>query len=317
MDKITHLNKCYCSGVKPAIAYKYIININENEYTIDKQIITGNELHELAGTSPDTHFIRKKTQEGKVLVGPNVQVDLTECGIERFIIRPFKQEVIDLEDCFCEGVTPVITYKYLIKVNRIKYEIDKEKISREEILKLVGKDPDKHRLRMFTKNGKIILEEGQIIDLTECGVERFVYEALDCTEGFISKEPSVLLKEDINFLASMNNIVDYVEEGGLNWVIFRDLDIPCGYNVGKADAAILIPPHYPTAALDMIYFYPALVRADGKMIRQLSERKIEGKVYQRWSRHRTALNKWNPEIDNLESQLDLMLSCLKAEFDKR
>src|SRR5690606_25476219 len=111
----------------------------------------------------------KKTKQGKELVGPNVKVDLTECGIERFIVRPFKQEIIDLEDCFCEGVIPVITYKYLIKINGKKYEVDREEMSREEILILAGKDPSKHRLRMFTKNGKVILEDGQIIDLTTCG----------------------------------------------------------------------------------------------------------------------------------------------------
>ncbi len=313
----TNLKECYCSGVKPAIAYEYIIHINETEFSINNQTITGNDLHKLAETSSDTHFIRKKTKKGKELVGPNVKVDLTECGIERFIIRPFKQEIIDLEDCFCEGVNPVITYKYLIKVNGKKYEVDKEEISREEILKLVGKDPDKHRLRMFTKNGKEILQQGQVIDLTECGVERFVYEALDCIEGFITETPSALPKEDLCFIASMSITVDYVEESSLSWIIFRDLEIPDGYNVSKADAAILIPPHYPTAQLDMIYFSPALIRADGKMIRQLSNRTIEGKIYQRWSRHRSAINKWNPETDNIESHLDLMLSCLRAEFNKR
>lgn len=316
-NKQTNLKECYCSGVKPALAYEYVFYTNENKHVTDQKIVTGDYLHELEGTNPDTHFIRKKTKRGKELVGSKVEVDLTECGIERFIIRPYKQEIIDLEDCFCEGTNPIITYKYLIKVNRVKYETDKDEISREEIFKLVGKDPSKHRLRMFTKDGKVIIKEGQIIDLTKCGVERFVYEALDCTEGFITEEPSILPKEDIYFLASIENTVDYLEEGSLSWVVFRDLEIPKGYNVSKADAAILIPPHYPTAPLDMIYFYPALSRVDGKMIRQLSNQNIEGRIYQRWSRHRTALNKWNPEIDNLESQLDLMLSCLKAEFNKR
>lgn len=313
----TNLKECYCKGVKPAIAYEYIFNINEGEHSTKNQVITGNELHALAGTKSDTHFIRMVTDKGKILVGPSVQVDLTECGIERFIIRSYKQETIELENCFCEGVKPVITYKYLIKVNGKKYEVNKEEISREEILKLVGKDPDKHRLRMFTKNGKEILQQGQVIDLTECGVERFVYEALDCIEGFLTETPSVLPKEDLDFLASMSNTVDYVEEGALSWIIFKGLEIHKGYNVSKADAAILIPPHYPTAQLDMIYFSPDLVRADGKMIGQLSNQQIEGKIYQRWSRHRTALNEWNPEIDNVESHLDLMISCLKAELNKR
>jgi len=251
----TNLKECYCKGIKPAIAYEYILDINEKEYTTNKQVITGNELHQFEGTSPETHFIRMKTKQGKRLVGPEIKVDLTECGIERFIIRPYKQEVIDLEDCFCEGTNPIITYKYLLKINRVKHETDKDEISREELFKLISKDPSKHRLRMFTKKGKVIITEGQIIALTKCGVERFVYEALDCTEGFISEAPSFLLKEDINLLSSMKNIVNYVEQGALNWLIIKDLKIPEGYNVSNADAAILIPPHYPSTQLDMIFFY--------------------------------------------------------------
>ena len=40
-------------------------------------------------------------------------------------------------------------------------------------------------------------------------------------------------------------------------------------------------------------------------------------VYQRWSRHRDVNNKWNPEIDDIESHIDLMFNCLEAEFNKR
>ena len=317
MENKTYLKKCYCSGVKPALAYEYIIHINETEFSTKNQTIIGNDLHKLAGTSSETHFIRMVIKKGKIEVGPLIEIDLTECGIERFIILPYKQETIDLENCFCEGVNPVITYKYLIKINGKKYEVDREEMSREDILNLVGKDPNKHRLRMFTKKGKEILEQGQIIDLTKCGVERFVYEALDCIEGFISESPSIISKDDLSFLASKKITVNYLEEGSLNWVLFRDLEIPNGYNVSKTDAAILIPPHYPTTQLDMIYFYPPLQRADGKAIGALSNRSIEGKIYQRWSRHRSTINKWNPEADNIESHLDLMLSCLRAEFNKR
>lgn len=316
VDK-TSLKECFCNGVKPAIAYEYIFNINEDEHSTKNQIITGNELHAFAGTNSETHFIRMVTDKGKVLIGPSVKVDLTECGIERFIIRPYKQEAIDLENCFCEGVKPVITYQYIIKINGKKFTVEQEKISREEILKLVDKDPDKHRLRMFTKDGKVILKEGEIVDLTECGVERFVYEPLDCKEGFVANLSVELPKGDSDFITSCELKVDSIKEDKLNWLIFRNFKVPDGYNVEVVDAAILIPPHYPATQLDMIYFNPPLARMDGKQIRTLSNQTIEDKTYQRWSRHRTPLNKWNPEVDDVESHLDLMKSCLIAEFTKR
>lgn len=313
----TDLKECYCSGVKPAIAYEYIFDINEDRHSSKDKVITGNTLHELAGTSPDTHFIRMVTKKGKVPIGPMIKIDLTDCGIERFIIRPFKQETLDIEDCFCEGVNPYITYQYLIKINGKKYTIDKEEITGKEILKLVDKDPKTHRLRMFTKNGKVIIKPDQKVDVTTCGVERFVYEPLDCQEGFILKTDFNVPIEDREFLNSLSNKVDMVKEGNINWLIIRDYELPNGYNVANADVAFLIPPHYPRTQLDMVYFNPPLSRKDGKIIRTLSNQQIEGKTYQRWSRHRTAANKWNPEIDNVEAHVDLMMSCLIAEFNKR
>lgn len=313
-----NLQECYCNGIKPTIAYTYEFNINEETHTTDNKVITGSKLHELNESSPDTHFIRMVTKKGKQLVGPETIVDLTECGIERFIIRPFQQEKLDLHDCYCEGSTPIITYKYLIKINRDKYEVDKEVVTGSDVLELVKKDPETHRLRMFSKGGKKVIKPSEEIDLTQCGVERFIVEPLDCTEGFIqSKNFNHLLPEDNKFLETLEFKVDLLKESNLNWLILRDYPVPNGYNVKVADIAIMIPNNYPAGRLDMAYFHPKLSRIDNKPIGALSDQRIEGKVYQRWSRHRTSANAWNPEQDNLESHLDLMLNCLKSEFRKR
>ncbi|WP_396632754.1 multiubiquitin domain-containing protein [Maribacter sp. R86514] len=311
------LYKCYCDGVKPEIAYEYSFKIFKEDYLTRKQVITGNDLHELFGSNASTHFIRMVVKEGKKEVGPLTKVDLTKCGIEKFIIRPFEQETIDLETCFCEGATPIITYQYVIKVNRDKYTSEKEILTGREILALAGKDSKTHRLRMFTKKGKVIVDADETIDLTKCGVERFVAEPLDCTEGFVTKNQFTLPDEDVHFLDSIRNGVDLIQEGNRRWLIFRGYKIPDGYNVEVADLAILIPPHYPTAGLDMMYLNPPLARKDGAAIKALSNQTIEGKRYQRWSRHRSAANKWNPNIHNVESHVDLMVRCLTAEFAKR
>ena len=182
--------------MKPELAYEYIFKINIKDHSTRDKVITGNKLHELEGTSSETHFIRMVTAKGKIDIGPLIKVDLTECGIERFIILPYEQETIDLEDCYCKGVNPIITFKYLLKINREKYKTEKEKLTGAEILALAGKDSKSHRLRMFTKNGKVIIDADQTIDLTECGVERFVAEPLDCTEGFVVKNQFALPDED-------------------------------------------------------------------------------------------------------------------------
>lgn len=314
----TNLHECFCSGVKPELAYEYEFYINDNTHNTRNKIITGEELHQMAGTSSDTHFIRMKTQKGKILVGPKVNVDLTECGIERFIIRPYRQETIDLHDCFCEGVNPVITFKYLIKVNRDKYEVEQEKISGKEIIELLGKDPQTHSVRMFSKGGKVLVKNDEYVDLTECGVERFVIMPLECREGFINDARIKQLQgEDKKFLDELDFQVEFLKEGNLDWLVIRDYQLPRGYNLEKTDVAIYIPSSYPVAQLDMIYFHPSLNRIDNKPIGALSSKSIEGKNYQRWSRHRTTSNRWNPEVDNIESHLDMMMNCLVEEFKKR
>jgi hypothetical protein len=321
MKSVVNLKDCYCEGVKPSIAYKYEFFINNDSYEWENQYVTGNELHKLAGTSPETHFIRMRTNENKNLIGPNIKVDLTECGIERFIILPFVQETLDLHDCFCQGVKPYITYKYIIKINRDKFEVEQETITGSEIIRLINKDPKTHRVRMFTSNGKMIIKNDEEVDLTACGVERFVVEPLDCTEGFIISTPfKQLLSEDFNYLKSHSN-VDFITDGagqnGTSWLIIRSFPIPKGYNVETADIAFFVPVNYPAGGLDMIYFYPHLRRIDGKPIGALASQNIEGKEYQRWSRHRTQLNRWDHETDNLESHIDLMMNCLIDEFKKR
>jgi hypothetical protein len=317
MNSITDLKECYCSGVKPEIAYEYEFYINETPHRTKNQVISGLQIHQFAGTNPTTHFISMKTRSDKTLIGPNIDVDLTDCGIERFTVLPFEQQALDLHDCFCQGSIPYITYKYLIKINGDKYEVFQEEITGLEILKLAGKNPENNRVKMFSKGGKVLIGLQEVVDLTACGVERFVIEPLDCTEGFIKTDlPLQLLEEDLSFLDKIG-VVNSIDNGSSDWLVLRSCTLPDGYNVQNADVAFMIPKQYPAAALDMFYFYPPLTRADGLPIGALTLQTIEGKDYQRWSRHRTGDNTWDPEIDSISSHYDLMINCLKSEFKKR
>jgi hypothetical protein len=316
-DTVTNLRDCYCSGVKPEIAYEYEFYINETLHKTKNQIISGLQIHQLAGTNPNTHFISMKTRTSKTIVGPNINVDLTDCGIERFVVLPFEQQVLDIHDCFCSGATPFITYKYLIKINGDKYEVSQEQITGFEILKLVGKEPANHRVKMFSKSGKKLIGLDEIVDLTTCGIERFVVEPLDCTEGFIGFEkPNQLLPEDLIFLKQFE-VVSFLTSGNSDWLILRSCKLPAGFTVEFADVAFLIPKTYPASQLDMFYFFPELKRIDGKPIGALSTQLLEEKSYQRWSRHRSGQNPWDSEVDNIQSHYEMMINCLKEEFKKR
>jgi hypothetical protein len=106
-----------------------------------------------------------------------------------------------------------------------------------------------------------------------------------------------------------------ISNGG-RWVLIHTFPVPGGYNHSSVDIAVKIEPGYPDTQLDMVYFYPPLARLDGSPIGALSSQVIDGKGFQRWSRHRTGANPWRPGEDDLSSHLSLIEYWLERELKK-
>ena len=86
-------------------------------------------------------------------------------------------------------------------------------------------------------------------------------------------------------------------------LLLHGFPIPDGYTIKSSTAAIVIPADYPTQGLDMVYFYPPIIRLDGKEISKTnSSRTFDGIIYQRWSRHYT-ITRWNPSEDSLATHV--------------
>lgn len=100
------------------------------------------------------------------------------------------------------------------------------------------------------------------------------------------------------------------------WLLVHDFPVPPGYNAEKVIAALMIAPGYPDAQIDMVYFYPPLARADGRAINALAQQQLDGKIFQRWSRHRTAQNPWRPGEDNISTHLALVEGWLEKELTR-
>ncbi|MCB9341790.1 MAG: hypothetical protein H6577_26995 [Lewinellaceae bacterium] len=164
----------------------------------------------------------------------------------------------------------------------------------------------------FGRVEKVELDEK--VDLAICGVERFVTIPLDQTEGRPQRTDFLMPEADREYLAASGFNFETVREGSNQWLIVRDFPVPPGYNTGKVDVALMIPPGYPTAPLDMAYFHPPLARTDGRGINALSSQSIEGKNYQRWSRHRTGQNPWRPDVDDISTHMSLVSHWPEREF---
>jgi hypothetical protein len=125
-----------------------------------------------------------------------------------------------------------------------------------------------------------------------------------------------LLSEDEAFLNSLALPWEAIVDGS-PWVLVHEFPTHAGYNHPQATVAVRIETGYPQAQLDMVYVFPALARTDGKAIgRTESTQAIDGKSFQRWSRHRTAVNPWIADEDNLGTHLQLVEGWFKREFKK-
>ena len=101
---------------------------------------------------------------------------------------------------------------------------------------------------------------------------------------------------------------------GERWLLVHDFPVPSGYDHRTVTVAVQITAGYPTAALDMVYVHPSLARSDGRPIGALTAMIIDGKAFQRWSRHRTNENPWRPGIDDVATHLGLVEEWFAREF---
>ena len=122
--------------------------------------------------------------------------------------------------------------------------------------------------------------------------------------------------EDMEWLESQQLRYELVDEGGVLRVMIHDFPVGSGYNVESVAVNVRIEPGYPDSQIDMVYFYPALSRVDGRSIAALSNDNFDGKTWQRWSRHRTPANPWRPGIDNLATHFALIQDWLSRELKK-
>lgn len=126
-----------------------------------------------------------------------------------------------------------------------------------------------------------------------------------------------LPEQDVVYLEDLGLPWEAVNDGGMQWVIIHNYPVPHGYNVTDVSVAVKIETGYPRAQLDMAYFFPALSRLDGNGINAITVQMIDGKQYQRWSRHRTGQNPWRDDVDDLSTHLALVSYWFEQEFLKQ
>jgi len=213
------------------------------------------------------------------------------------------------------GRPPVL---FKIQIDKQLHDVRDATPTGRFLLELAGKKPpEQFALYLKPKGGqpkRIGLDE--TVDLRAPGVERFVTLPLDQTEGLEMRKQFSLPAEDIEWLESQKLPYELVSEGGALRVVVHNFPIPTGYNLATVTANVRIEPGYPDTQIDMVYFYPAISRQDGKSITALANDSFDGKSWQRWSRHRTPANPWRPGVDSLATHFALVQDWLVRELSK-
>ncbi|KCZ48485.1 multiubiquitin domain-containing protein [Hyphomonas sp. CY54-11-8] len=244
-------------------------------------------------------FLTRQAEPDWVL-NPGDTVSLDNEGLERLFTRKGIWELL------VQGV--ILTFntpKVVVKDALIKAGIDPDK-GWTAILKFVGlpKEP---------------VDLNDTIDLSRRGIEKLWLRPNHVNNGEASSglhRVFSLREEDVRFLESRGIVWDTLIEGRKRWFIWRAYQLPDGYRQSTTDIAVLIPPTYPAAQLDMFYCAPHLQLAAGRKIAATESREtISGVSYQRWSRHRDGNTAWNPATDSLITHIALIEDAILREVE--
>ena len=125
-----------------------------------------------------------------------------------------------------------------------------------------------------------------------------------------------LLPQDQKFLEEYGLPWETIVDGS-QWVLIHDFPTHEGYNHPRVTAAVRIETGYPNTELNMVYFFPALARKDGKEIGATeAPQAIDGTPDPRWSRPRAAQHPWKIGPESLGTPVILIEDWLVREFEK-
>jgi Prokaryotic E2 family E len=126
-----------------------------------------------------------------------------------------------------------------------------------------------------------------------------------------------LPEEDTEALNAEGLRWEAIAEGSKRWVLIHGILLPEKLHPTEVSVAISIPSSYPSAALDMAYFDPAIQRIDGCTIPATqSSVRIREKRWQRWSRHYTTAHPWKTGEYNVVTHLHLVRHWIEREGAK-
>ena len=280
----------------------YRLKVNGRSVLWPEAVISEVQLRRIGRIADgDELMLRLKDGGGRVLKGGE-SIDLSAAGSESVYSVP--------------GAVAVWT----LNVQGVPIKSETPKIGVREALLKAGFDPAKDWIIVLKDaDGKVQLSIDDEIDLSKEGIEKLRLTPREINNGDNARVSGAesafaLLPSDDEGFRRRGFAPRRVVERGRRWLIFDVYSLPKGLNPHVVALALEIPPSYPRAEIDMFYCYPAVRRRDGGVIpRTQATEVIEGRTYQRWSRHRGAQSRWDAKTDTVLTHLTLVDGALAVE----
>lgn len=216
-------------------------------------------------------------------------------------------EILDLEVLATSGRRPPAHHRYFkVKVDLEYFTFDDPRPTGRQILVKAGKIPPERFILRQRNFGHQTREIGldEHVDLAAPGVERFVTLPRDQTDGLLRRQVELSV-DDVKGLEEFGLPWETIQDQAGLWVLQHERPV-LGLSAPQVSVAVRMEPGYPRTALDMVYVYPALTLPGGRVIPATEAMQpLDGKSWQRWSRHYTPANPWRPGIDSVSTHLVL------------
>ncbi|MEO1985125.1 MAG: multiubiquitin domain-containing protein [Martelella sp.] len=278
----------------------YRMKIDDDRIDWGVRWISGKALRTISGIPPEAELYLERKDEADRKIEDCDMLDLDKHSVERFYSRK---------------------PHWKLKIRQNVYTFDRAIVSVREALTEAGFDLQKGwDMVLITASGRQNKTIDDTLDLSEPGIEKLRVKPKAVNNGE-ARPSSVrafdLLEKDVRFLDNLNIRWETIEDAGKRWLIIRGYEVPPGFDVQRIDLALMIPKNYPATQIDMFYCNPPAKRADGRPCDKTQKNEvIEGHSYQRWSRHRDGVSAWNPDIDCIETHLELVEECFGREVGR-
>jgi hypothetical protein len=280
--------------------------------------MSNEELNPHHEVPPPAEVAKLQKDERRVLEA-EAQVSAAEADLHAAEAE-LMEDVADLESYAKSGHQPPRAKLYRFKVNETICEWPEETIKGREVLEKAGlRPPENYTLREKVAGSaprKVELDE--VVHLRKHGLEKFraIRKGQQEGDGGEGRREVALLDHDRTFLDGYGLPWESIVDGS-RWVLLHRFKLPAGASPNEVTVAIRMEDGYPFGQLDMMYVHPAIGRLDGKAIPQTQAvQQLDGKAFQRWSRHRTSQNPWVPGQDSLETHVYFVEDCFNAEFSR-